>query len=604
MIVKRCLAKAPEERWQDIGDIAAAMQLLAGSVPRAVPNRLGSIAAAVLGLIAVVFMVAYLTRKTTESIVTRFSFAPPVKPDFTQLAISPDGRQVAFTAATANGGQTLWVRRIDSYNAEELPGTEGANGPFWSPDGRFIGFHTDVGDLKKINIGGGHGVVQTITLRAAARLPGAWNRDGVILFQPEQTGTGLSRVPASGGTPVPATRLNRGHQEISHRMPWFLPHGQHFLYWAWSASEEYTGIYVGSLNPEEKLPDVPLVRAWRQGVYTEPGYLLFLKGATLMAQRFDPAAIRLIGEPHNLPEHVSRFKNFTGSAVFSASSNGTLAYQAEVNVSGGRVSLRERSGKQIRAINLPAYSIFNSLSPDEKWLAGEEENEHSVENVWVIDLARGISSRLTSSSASDSNPIWSPDGRRIAFASNRSGVYDLYVKNADGTDGAGPLVKSEHTKFPSDWSSDGRFIICDESDAQTRSDLWILPVQQDRKPFPFLKTEFVETQGRFSPVSDNHGRFWVAYVSDETGRFEIYTRPFVPDALGGAAGARVRVSTAGGTSPNWRKDGRELFYLSLDKKLMAVDLRLGSKAEIGSEHQLFDLGSFEHTPRLRTAGDL
>jgi Tol biopolymer transport system component len=229
-----------------------------------------------------------------------------------------------------------------------------------------------------------------------------------------------------------------------------------------------------------------------------------------------------------------------------------------------------------------------SLAPDEKRIVVTGEDENTLEDLWVVDLERAASMRLTAIHGSNQFSVWSPDGLRIAFRSNRSGVYDLYGKNANGISEEELLVKSLHTKVPTSWSPDGRFLVYTEVDPKTSADIWVLPLEGDRKPFPFLHTEFVETGGILSPVPDSQGHLWMAYNSDDTGRSEIYLRPFLPGTSGGPAGAKVRVSTGGGLLPQWRKDGRELFYAA-DNKLMAVDVKLGGLPEIGTPQALFEL---------------
>jgi hypothetical protein len=416
---------------------------------------------------------------------------------------------------------------------------------------------------------------------------GAWSQEGFILYSPESTGAGLYRIAASGGMPTPATRLNSARNEIAHRYPQFLPDGRHFIYWVWSASEENTGIYVGSIDPKEKLPEGPLVRTWREARYAEPGYLLFLRGSRLVAQRFDTGRLRLAGEPVSLPELVGMHWVNTGRAMFSVSRSGVLTYQEAVPKPGVKMALRDRSGKQIRAIEAPPGSARPSLDPDEKRIVVYGDDENILEDLWVVDLERGTYSRLTATHASNLDPIWSPDGKRIAFESNQTGVYDLYLKDTNGG-GEELLVKSPHFKSPTGWSPDGRFLVYHEFDPKNEADIWILPLEGDRKPFPFLKTEFNESSGRLSPVRDNQGQLWMAYDSNETGQNEVYLRQFLPGVPGGPAGAKVRVSSGGGRDPKWRKDGRELFY-SNGKKLMAVDVKLSASAEVGTVHALFEV---------------
>ena len=602
-VIERCLDKDPEQRWQSARDIRAELEWVASSkTPAKAPTLLVNgrskwiwiAAIATVGLIASVFAFAYFTRKAQDTTVARFSFAPPFKAVALDVAVSPDGKRIAFADA---GGSALWMRAVDSLTAQKLPGTEGAVRPFWSPDGRFLCFMSNDG-LKRVDLSGTKGSVQTVTSFTTFGLGawgGAWSPAGIILYQPEQTGTGLYRVPASGGAPAPATQLNSERKEIVHRYPQFLPDGRHFIYWVWSASEENTGIYVGSLDPQEKLPDGPLVRTWREALYAEPGYLLWLQGSTLVAQRFDTARLQLLGEPQSLPEPVGMSWGNTGRAMFSASRGGVLAYQEALPEPGAQFVWRNRAGNQIRTIEAPTGSSLDSLDPDEKRLVVYKEDENALEDLWIVELDRATVSRLTTSHSSSMSGAWSPDGRRIAFESNRSGVYDLYLKDASGVGDEELLVKSAHTKSPTGWSPDGRFLVYTEVDPKTKGDVWVLPLARERKPFPFLKTEFNESNGTLSPVQDGNGHLWMAYNSDETGRDEIYLRPFLPGTPEGPAGSKVRVSTGGGFQPQWRRDGRELFYIA-GNKLMAVDVKLGWKPAVGTPQALFERRMPEYSP--------
>jgi serine/threonine protein kinase len=596
-VIQRCLEMDPEQRWQSARDIRAELDWVARPAGTPAPAPIlfvksGSkwiwiAVAAIVSLIAGVFGFAHFKRNVQDIPVARFTFAPPSKADAIDVAVSPDGKRIAF--ASADGGSALWLRSIDSFDAEQLPGTEYANHPFWSPDGRSLGFFND-SRLKTVEASNRQSQVQTLTSTAFPLNGGAWGPAG-ILYSPEATGAGLYLISANGGEPVQVTRLNGARHEIAHRFPQFLPDGRHFIFWVWSASVENTGIYAGSLNPKENLPEGPLARTWREALYAEPGYLLFLRGSRLMAQRFDPARLRVTGDPVSLPELIGVDEFGTGRARFSVSPSGVLGYQEAVPPRGSRIIWRDRAGKQLRSVEAPQGSSGNffSLAPDEKRIAVTGEDENALEDLWVVDLERGTSLRLTSIHGSNQAAVWSPDGRGVAFHSNRNGVYDLYRKQANGiSEEEELLVKSLHRKTPESWSPDGRFLVYDlEWDPKTRSDIWVLPLEGDRKAFPFLQTEFDETAGRLSPVPDSHGHLWMAYHSNETGRYEIYLRAFLPGTPGGPAGPKVRVSTEGAVGPRWRRDGRELFYRH-DHKITVVDVKLGASPEIGTPRALFE----------------
>ena len=592
-LLRRCLEKDPKKRLRDIGDAWLWLEDMPpegaatpdASEKKAGPWRLPVTLAAIVTLIAAAFAVGHYTRKLPNAAAIRFSFAPPFKTASLNVAASPDGTQLAFTGIYGDMG--LWLSSIDSTTTEKLPVADEAVSTFWSPDGRALGFISADGQIRRLNLASVQTPPQTVTAPANPFAGAAWSPLDVILFQPEQTGAGLSRIPAGGGTPAPATRLNPARKEIVHRYPQFLPDGRHFIYWVWSALEENTGEYIGSLDPAEKLPEGPLVHTWREAHYADPGYLLYLDGTTLMARPFDPAGLRFTGEPRALPERIGMHWGTTGHAMFSTSATGTLVYQDALPQPGSRIVFTGRAGNLLRTMQAPAGSQWPSLDPRGTRVAIQSEDKNTVEQIWTIDLERGFSSRLTGAYGSNQRPVWSPDGQRIAFMSNRAGAYDLYAKNADGTGDEELLVKSPYTKSPVSWSMDGRFLVYNQIGPDTKSEIWVLPMEGDRKPIPYLKTGFHEVSGELSPVLDHQGRLWMAYVSDETGLSEVYLRPFLPGSPGGPAGAAVRVSAAGGSWPLWRKDGRELFYQGSGAQ-MAVDVKLVDRPEIGTPHKLFD----------------
>jgi serine/threonine protein kinase len=586
-LLRRCLEKDPKRRLRDIGDAWFWLEDAPSEEALTSPTKLGrwrlpAALAAIACLIAAAFAAGYYTRQLPDARVVRFSFAPPFKTHAVNLAVSPDGTRIASSGIDED--HHLWLSSIDSSNAQKLPGTEGAMSPFWSPDGRSLGFVSG-GVLQRLNLDSPQSPPQTVTSPANPFAGGAWCPQGDILFQAEQAGSGLSRVPASGGAAIPATHLNAARKEIVHRYPQFLPDGRHFIYWVWSTLEENTGEYIGSLDPAEKLPDGPLVRTWREAHYAEPGYLLYLEGTVLMARRFDPGALRFAGEPRALPERIGKHWGTTGHAMFSVASNDALIYQEALPPPASRIIVRDRAGKLLRTIDAPAGSQSPAVDPQGTRVAFQGLDENTVEDIWTIDLERGLASRMTSRQGSNQRPIWSPDGQRIAFMSNRAGAYDLYARNANGTGEDELLVKSAHTKFPAGWSADGKYLLYVESgNGDTRRSAWLLPLEGDRRPIPFLNTGFDVDDAKLSPVLDDLGRQWIAYVSNETGSREVYLRAFPAGALGGSPGPAIRVSRAGGEHPFWRRDGKELFYAS--SVLTAVDVRLGKTPEIGIPHAL------------------
>jgi Tol biopolymer transport system component len=584
-LVDHCLEKNPEERFHSARDLAFALEALSAStasstetiaIPAITPPRLGrreliswSLAALFL-IVAVVFAIMALrsTTSTKEEEVSRFYIYAPENTKFGGATdfISPDGRKLIFNVGANQKGQ-LWIRSIDSLTARPIPGTEDGGQAFWSPDSRFIAFFAD-GKLKKVDVSGG--AVQTLTDADRGR-GGTWNKDGVILFSPA-VGGGLFRVSAAGGAASPVITVDSSHNQGSYFWPRFLPDGKHFLYLARSSSGENSSIYVGSLDSKEsKL----LVQSSAGAMYALPGYLLFLKAGALMAQPFDAEKLQLSGEPFQVVEEVG-YNPLNGRAFFCVSNNGVLVYRSNI-LRNSQLTWFDRTGKQLGTVVTPGLMLTPSLSPDEKQVAILRATLTSASDIWLVDLSRQSSSRFTFDPAMDTNPVWSPDGSRIVFSSDRSGEFDLYWKPSNGAGNEELLLKSDNPKFVTDWSNDGRFILYQESAANRMADLWALPLFGDKKPFPIIQSNFRESQAKFSP----DGR-WIAYVSDESGSAQVYVQNFP------TAGRKLMVSINGGFQPRWRRDGKELFYFGTDNKLMAVQVKTnGDDFEAGSPSSLF-----------------
>jgi serine/threonine protein kinase len=586
-LLRRCLARDRKLRLADIADARLEIEdAQAGrveekpSAPRAAAPVFGgkpgwwSIALAVIGLAALAFAVVHLRETASDSLPVRFQIPVPDKANFANngFALSPDGRRLAVIATGNNGRPVLWVRALDSLVAQPLPGTEGVNyTPFWSPDSRSIAFLIS-GTLKKIAASGG--TPQTLTQIRGTLVGGSWSRDGVILFG-ANTG-GLFRVSAEGGEATPATTPDTAHGEIAHVRPWFLPDGRHFLYATRMQQPDDTAIYVGTLGSNERKR---LLGAHEAAIFAPPsagaqyGNVLVLRQGTLVAQPFDPAGLQLSGDPVPIAEHVAYF---LGTGFFSASANGALAYRIG---SGGGIQLTwfDRQGKTVSLLGAPAiYAGSLNLSPDGKHVAVEQTDQSENRDVWVLDAARGGATRFTFDLAQDLSPAWSADGSTIVFGSDRraAGAFDIYRKDGNGSADEELLIASGR---PDAWSPDGQYLLYTVNDPKTRADLWILPGSGDRKPRPYLQTRFDERQGRFSP----DGR-WIAYTSDESGQYQVYVQSFP------AGGGKFPVSTSGGVQPRWRHDGREIFYIAADGNLMAADVKLTPKLEIGVPKALFD----------------
>ncbi|HEY3204694.1 MAG TPA: protein kinase [Thermoanaerobaculia bacterium] len=587
-VVKTCLAKDPEDRWQSAADIKRELGWVAegseAGTPAAAPaarrdRERVAWAVSVILLLALLGSLAALLRigrpEPAAAPVTRFSILPPGKSTFTapgesassQPALSPDGRSLAFVAYAGGGRHLVWVRPLDSLAAQALDGTEDGSYPFWSPDGRFLGFFSH-GKLKRIALSGGP--PQTLCDASAGR-GAAWSRDGVIIFTPTQA-EALYRIPAGGGAVTPATTLDSSRQESSHRWPSFLPDGRRFLYWTRSRKAPNIGIRVGSLDSKEV---TSLLAADGMAAYARPGHLLFVRQGALLAQSFDHRSLKLEGEPLRVAEPLG-YGNPPGYATFSVADSGVLAYVPGVSPNRELIWF-DRGGKMLGSVGEPGIYVSPALSPDERRIAvGVRDLRAASADIWLFDLARGIRSRFTFDPANETIARWSPDGSRIVFTSNREGFADFYEKSSTGAGEEKPVFRSDQDKFLTDWSQDGRFLAYHTPGPKTGWDVWVLPLSGDRKPIPFVQTEFTEAQGQFSPDGK-----WLAYASDESGIFEVYVRSFP------APGGKWQVSTSGGTQPQWRRDGRELFYLSEDGGLMAVEVKADSTFEASAPRPLF-----------------
>jgi Tol biopolymer transport system component len=590
--LQRCLEKDPKRRFRDIGDamfelsddgqparIEAAPPAVI-PVPAARRPRRAVVPWAVAGLaviVAVGFASAYLRSPSVGPHVVRSYILPPRKASFVfngatgGAVLSPDGSRLVFAATDDAGKKLLWVRPLDSLTAQPLEGTDGASFPFWSPDSRFVGFFVS-GKLKKIDVSGGP--AQTLCDAPNGR-GGTWSKEGVIVFAPDVF-SALERVPSAGGTPAPVTKLDTSQAQASQRWPLFLPDGRHLLYWGGmplSHSQKNRGIYAASLDGGE--PRF-LVRTDSDALYAPPGYLLYLIDQSLMAQPFDAGHVKLTGEAFPIAEEVASPEDYR-LGRFSASENGTLVYLTGQH-DRFQATWLNGAGAQVGTVGEPATIVGSiRLSPNGQTLAEPVQDPQTKNtDIWLVDLARGVRTRFTFDPTEDEEPAWSPSGDRIVWASSAKGHFDLVVKSASGAGNVEVVFASDTTKYPDDWSRDGRYISFTQLDpkAKTNADLWILPMSGDRKPFAFLSTRFNESNAMFSP----DGR-WLAYESDESGGNEIYITPFPQ------GGAKWQVSQGGGTTPSWRPDGRAVFYATPDGTLMeaAVDAK-GGAVEVGAPH--------------------
>jgi eukaryotic-like serine/threonine-protein kinase len=504
---------------------------------------------------------------------TRLDIVTPATNTPTDFALSPDGHQIVFVASDDSGTSQLWLRSLANTTAEPLAGTDRATNPFWSPDGRAIGFFAD-NLLKRIDPSGG--VPQTLTATTGSPRLGSWGADNTLIFSLNSAST-LLRIPATGGEPTAVTTLEPG--QTAHRYPFFLPDGQQFLFYA-IGTPETTGIYLGHLDGSAP---VKLTAVDSAGIYHPDGWLLWSRAGTLTAQRLDLTQTALTGESVTLADGLVTDGFFL--SALSVSNSGMIAYRTG---DGGQQQMIwvDRTGANLGTLGEPDGTLrAPELSPDGRRVAVQRTVQGNTD-IWLLDGAR--SSRFTFDGAQNSFPLWSPDGSQIVFSSARAGVFDLYQKPSNGVGEDTLLLSSDQTKAPNSWSADGRFLLYQSVSPQTNRDLWALPMTGEGDPFIVLQTPFDERWAKFSP----DGR-WLAYMSNASGRNEIYIRAFVApadtDASTGTAISGVwQISTAGGTYPAWSPDGQELYYLDPDANMMAVAFSVtGDSVAVGNPIALF-----------------
>ena len=588
-IVSVCLRKDPADRWQTSHDVKLGLEWAAqaGSaagipvpvtVKRKSRERIAWAMTAVLLLtclsiawIALARGRAYGDRRKIVASITapgesRFeTFGANVG----GLSVSPDGRWITFAASTPDRNTMLYIRPLDSDGSQPVDGTEGGAFPFWAPDSRQIGFFAG-GKLKKIDRTGGAAIS---VCDAPNGRGGTWNRDGVILFAPE-TQTAIHRVSAGGGASTPITELDPSANETTHRYPVFLPDGKHFFYLRAShglaSRDEGNAIWIGTLDSEET------TRLMQSGsdVAVAQDHVLFVRDGFLMAQQFDTSRLEFFGDAFAIYEDIGFLANFFKGA-FAASENGILVFQQGFGVES-QLSRMDPDGNELEIIGEVGRYQQIRLSPDEKKLAVTLfDSRTGTADLWLYDISRQAKSRVTFDDANDEAPVWSPDGDRIAFQSSRTGAGDIYVRQSGGGAAAELLYSSERIDSPEDWSPDGAYIAFDKGAGN--NDLWILPVDGDREAFPLIESEFDVGYARFSP--DGH---WIAYISNESGRYELYATRF-PSGEG-----KWQLSIDGADwLVDWRNDGGELYYLDLEGDLWAVEVNLEGDLVAGIPRELF-----------------
>jgi Tol biopolymer transport system component/tRNA A-37 threonylcarbamoyl transferase component Bud32 len=595
-VVRTCLAKDPDDRWQTARDVGLQLQGIrddrSASQPAVLPapgrrrrTALLPWLLAAASLVLAVFGWTHRPPPGRDLPVLRTYLPPPPNANFHTLganvggvALSPDGRRLAFGAHEADGMHRLWVRDLDLLEPYAVVGADEAIFPFWSPDSRSIGFFAR-GKLKVVeaspNPPAARELADVIEPRGAS-----WGEDGTIVYAP-QNYKGLMRVPAAGGTPTPATALDASTGETSHRWPYFLPGGKRLLYMARSPDpkspiEVRNEIVVASLDGKERRVVIPAALGATRTVYTAPGFLLFRRGTNLMALAFDLDRLQTSGEPLLVAKDVQGFLA-TGLSIFSTTPE-LLVYSTRVSDSPSSLVLLDRSGKQLSTIMAGGMSINLALAANGKTVAVARVEEPFPPDLWLSDIGVAREIRLTRDAVPQVAPVFQPDGNRLFYSAISNGPWAIWEMSLPGGKDVKPFLESETTKTPTDASPDGRWLMYREYNAGTRGDLKYVALEGDRTPRTYIATADDETHAKFSP----DGR-WVAYVSDDSGRKEVYVAAF-PDPA-----RRFRVSTSGGMQPQWSHDGKELFYLQADQLMASSVAHKGDDLAFSQSQPLFKL---------------
>ncbi|HET7705565.1 MAG TPA: protein kinase [Thermoanaerobaculia bacterium] len=574
-IIRKCLEKDPDDRWQSIHDVADQLRWIAEAGSRAgepapvlarrrTKLRMAWLLHAATAILAVAATLGVLRAMKERPRIIRSSIIAPEGTRFDNssgpLALSPDGRRAAFVATSEGGKSMLWVRSLDALTAQPLAGTEDAAFPFWSPDSRFIGFFAS-GKLRRIDANGGPPQTIADAAGGGGGRGGTWNRNGIIVFTPG-TGDPIYRVPAAGGKPVAVTTLDTGRGETSHRFPEFLSDGEHFLYFVEARAHPGTASFdhairlasIGSNRGAEVL------RAHSPVRHTK-GHLLFVRDKTLLAQPFDEDDLALRGEAVPVAENVVGSTRYV--AMFSVSDNGLLAIQSGTAGEVSTLVWMDRDGRDIETVGKPADYRQIALSHDEKRVAATiVDAKSNTTDIWVLDIDRGTATRLTFDPQDDFVPIWSVDDRRVYFTSARQGRGDVFWKSSSGTGVEHILVADPEWTMLTSISADGKLgaMTTNNIGKKTAWDIWLHDFATG-KGRVLLETPFAEN----APQLSRDGR-WVAYHSSESGRNEVFVLSLEDD------GGKWQISTDGGTRPLWSRGDKEIIFLGADGKMMVVDV--------------------------------
>ena len=588
-LLRRCLEKDARKRLRDIGDarleleeqvsartsksriVAAEVEAMKSAARARPPVTAYAVAAVALAVAALAVLRPFLPAGPKP--VVRLSVSEPegasLNGDAVDCALSPEGRAVVFVASDSAGTVQLWLRPLETLSGQPIPGTDNASRPFWSPDSRWIGFFAD-GKLKKARPNGSVEVV----CDAPNGRGGTWSPKGTIVFTPSGEGP-IFAVSASGGEPRRVTTLDSTRHDITHRFPYFLPDGKHFLYVVLPGGTRGFQVMAGSTDGGEARP---ITTADSAPIYAKPGYLVYLRDRNLVAQRFDAASLQVKGDPVALPDTPASSQN-TGYRAATGSASGALAYM-NGTITNSRLVWYDRAGRTVGTVPVPAAQYqLPALSPDERTVSVDRYTSPNESDIWLVDLARGVSTRFTYGPRLNTSSLWSPDGSRIAFESNRNGPFDIYVKPVSGASPETSLVVGQgQFKHPASWSPDGRTLAFYQLDPGTGFDIWLVPADGSGPPVPYLRTRFLDQL----PVVSPDGR-WLLYISNESGRSEAYVQSFP------TPGHKYQVTTGGCLFGLWPKDARELILVGLDgQSISSADvLESGAAFRTGSPRLLF-----------------
>jgi Tol biopolymer transport system component/predicted Ser/Thr protein kinase len=581
--VRRCLAQDPEERWQSARDLKTEIEWAAedtrGETPALSRGRNGRpwlIPTAVAIMVLLALALVYLRKPAADGGAISATIPPPDKTSFdleARVSLSPDGTRLVFSATGEDGKSQLWLRPLDGTEAQPLPGTSDGTFPFWSPDGKSLGFFAG-GKLKKIEISGGPPVD---LCDASLGLGGSWAPDGTIVFAPNATSP-LSRVSASGGQPVKVTSLNAASKEASQDSPQFLPDNRHFLYHSLSTSAEFSGIYLGSLGGGNPML---LLRGISSAAFAPPDHILFLQNGALMVRYFDPNRNEVSGDSLT----IARLPGAADVATsLGASPNGILAFLAGTFAPDQQLEWFNRAGEPEGTVGAPGIYYTPRLSPDGGKIAVAIAPPRSpTRDIWIFDQALHNETRLTFDQLHNWTPVWSPDGTKLAYSSNPKESFHIYARPADGSGARQPLLEDDVIEYVDSWSPDGKYIAYARADPKGEPgwDIWALPLFGDRKPFAVVQSQSNKEEPAFSPDGK-----WLAYDSDESGQWEVYVVSFPHGDV------KRQVSQGGGRQPRWRRDGKELFFVATGNRLVAREIRdKGASLDFLATQSLFPIHS-------------